>query len=91
MAITYSKNLQFSRLIKADGTLREFNFRKHSDPNGGFQFSVDVSDTRNNRIIFKMHQDDNHWRIVQTSLPEWVTTNEEILHELIQEELQRAS
>lgn len=91
MAITYMKNLQFSRLVRADGSLREFNFRKHSDQDGGILFSVDVSDARNNRIIFKMRQTEAAWKIIQTPLPEWVITNEQVLHELIEEELKKAS
>ena len=91
MAISFMKNMQFSRLVKADGSLREFNFRKHSDPNGGILFSVDVSDTRNNRIAFKMRQTDTSWKIVGAPLPEWVITNEHVLHELIEEEMKKAS
>ena len=91
MSITFMKNLQFSKLVKADGTLREFNFRKHRDSNGSILFSVDVSDPRNNRIAFKMRQSETAWKIEQTSLPEWVITNEQVFHELIEEELRNAS
>lgn len=87
----FTKNVQFTRLVKADGNLREFNFRKHSDSQGGILFSVDVCDLRNNRIIFKMEQKETAWRIVNTPLPEWVLTNEHILHQLIEEELRNAS
>lgn len=87
----FTKNVQFSRLVRADGTLREFNFRKHSDSQGGVLFSVDVCDLRNNRIAFKMQQKDMAWKIVQSALPEWVTKNEQILNELIEEELKNAS
>ena len=87
----FTKNVQFSRLVKAEGTLREFNFRKHSDPQGGVLFSVDVCDLRNNRIAFKMQHRDTAWKIVQTPLPEWVTKNEQILNDLIEEELKNAS
>lgn len=87
----FTKNIQFSRLVKADGTLREFNFRKHSDPQGGVLFSVDVCDLRNNRIAFKMQHRDMSWKIVQSPLPEWVTKNEQVLNDLIEEELKNAS
>ena len=86
----FQKNIQFSRLIKADGMLREFNFRKHRDPQGGVLFSVDVADLRNNRIFFKMQQKETSWRIVQTAVPEWVRTNEEKLHQTIEEEMSKA-
>jgi hypothetical protein len=91
MAMLFTKNIQFSRLVKADGTLREFNFRKHSDSQGGVLFSVDVCDLRNNRIAFKMQQKDATWKIVQSPLPEWVIKNERILNDLIEEELKSAS
>jgi len=91
MAMLFTKNVQFSRLVRADGMLREFNFRKHSDPQGGVLFSVDVCDLRNNRIAFKMQHTETAWKIVQTSLPEWVTKNEDIFNQLIEEELKNAS
>lgn len=86
----FQKNIQFSRLIKADGMLREFNFRKHKDQQGGVLISVDVADLRNNRIFFKMQQKEASWKIVQTAVPEWVLTNEQTFHELIEEELKKA-
>jgi hypothetical protein len=87
----FTKNIQFSRLIKADGTLREFNFRKHRDPHGDILFSVDVVDLRNNRIAFKMQHKETAWKIVQTPLPEWVLSNEHIFNQLIEEELKNVS
>ena len=87
----FTKNIQFSRLVKADGCLREFNFRRHKDQQGDILFSVDVCDLRNNRIAFKMQQKETAWRILNTPLPEWVMTNEQVLHQLIEEELKNAS
>jgi hypothetical protein len=91
MAIHFIKNMQFSRLVKADGSLKEFNFRKHSDQQGGILFSVDVCDTRNNRIAFKMQQKESAWKIIQAQLPEWVITNEQIFHQVIEEEMRNVS
>jgi hypothetical protein len=91
MAMLFTKNIQFSRLVKANGTLREFNFRKYSDPQGGVLFSVDVCDLRNNRIAFKMQRKETAWKIVQTPLPEWVINNEHVFDQLIEEELKNAS
>jgi hypothetical protein len=87
----FTKNIQFSRLVKADGTLREFNFRRYQDSQEGTLFSVDVCDLRNNRIIFKMQQKETSWKIIQTPLPEWVTKNENVLNDLILEELRNVS
>jgi hypothetical protein len=49
MELKFVKNIQFTRLIKCDGQLKEFNFRK---PNGRIEgpFTVDVIDTGNKRI-----------------------------------------
>ena len=87
----FTKNVQFSRLVKADGNLREFNFRKHRDAEGSVLFSVDVCDLRNNRIAFKMQQKDMGWKIIQTPLPEWVLSNEHVFNQLIEEEMRNAS
>jgi len=89
MHIQFKKNIQFTRLIKADGHLREFNFRKLT----GFQdelFTVDVSDDRGNRIMFRMRKEDGTWKIVAQPLPEWVAKNEATFHDVIEEELRQA-
>ncbi|MEO6313823.1 MAG: hypothetical protein ABIU63_10820 [Chitinophagaceae bacterium] len=86
MHIQFIKNIQFTRLIKADGHLREFNFRKLT----GFQdelFTVDVSDDRGNRIMFRMRKEDGIWKIVAQPLPEWVAKNEGTFNDVIEEEL----
>jgi hypothetical protein len=89
MQIQFIKNIQFTKLIKADGHLREFNFRKLT----GFQdelFTVDVSDDRGNRIMFRMRKEDGTWKIIAQPLPEWVVKNETVFHDLIEEELRTA-
>ena len=90
MKLKFERNIQFTRTIKADHRLREFNFRKL----GGIQegiFTIDVVDDRGNRIMFRMHKDDNAWKIVnQQPLPEWIAKNERVFHDLIEEELQQA-
>ncbi|HEV8504988.1 MAG TPA: hypothetical protein VGQ53_06300 [Chitinophagaceae bacterium] len=88
MKLKFEKNIQFTRTIKADNRLREFNFRKL----GGLQegvFTIDVVDDRGNRIMFKMQKTDNAWKIVNQPLPDWVLKSEKIFHELIEEELQQ--
>lgn len=78
-----TKNIQFTRLLKADGRLREFNFRKM----GGAQeamFSVDVVDDRGNRIMFHMHKENNAWKIAEPDVPAWVTQNEDQLDKSIE-------
>ena len=86
MELKYVKNIQFTRLIKCDGQLKEFNFRK---PNGKLEgpFTVDGIDAKANRIIFNMEMKDSTWKITtETSLPAWITESETAFHEMIEEE-----
>jgi len=84
------KNVQFSKLVKTEGRLREFNFRK-SNPAGNILFFVDVTDDRSNRIIFQMHKDNDFWKIQPQLLPDWIVKNEDKFHELIEDELKYIS
>jgi hypothetical protein len=86
MRIEFVRNVQFTRLVKVDGRLREFNFRKLGGPNEGL-FTVDVSDDRGNRILFRMKKEDANWKIVPQPLPGWVMEKESSFHELIEEEI----
>ena len=85
MELKFIKNIQFTRLIKCDGQLKEFNFRK---PNGRPEgsFTVDVIDARGNRIIFNMEMMDMAWKITTPQLPAWIMESEPALHEIIEEE-----
>jgi hypothetical protein len=87
MIIQFNRNIQFSKLIKTDGRLREFNFRK---VNGLVEelFTVDVSDDRGNRIMFKMRKEGNDWLILtEKTIPEWIWNNSVSFNEAIEEEL----
>jgi hypothetical protein len=86
MQVRFIKNIQFTKLLKAEGRQREFNFRK---PNGRGEgtFTVDVVDDRGNRLIFRMEKEDTTWKIVPQPLPSWVLEMEGKLNELIEEEL----
>ncbi len=84
MKLQVSKNVQFTRLLKADGRLREFNFRKIYGLQQGL-FSVDVVDDRGNRLIFKMQKEETTWQIAGQELPFWVTDSSALLHEKIEE------
>ena len=72
--------------MKAEGRLREFNFRKINVSETEI-FSIDVSDDRGNRIIFKMEKSGNTWKIAEQQLPKWIWENEARFHEVIEEEL----
>ncbi len=77
------KNLQFSKLVKAEDRLREFNFTRHTGIRDGY-FTVDVVDDRGNRIIFTMKLENNKWVIKDDILPKWITNNSSELSKLIE-------
>lgn len=80
------KNIQFTKLYKVDGYLKEFNFRKsNATPQG--RFSVDTVDARGNRIMFFMDKEDAaDWKINQREeLPAWIIEQEPNLREAIAE------
>ncbi len=85
MELKFVKNIQFTRLIKCDGQLKEFNFRK---PNGKPEglFTVDVIDAKANRIIFNMEMREAAWKITTADLPAWIMESEKAFHEIIEEE-----
>jgi len=87
MQIQFIRNIQFTKLVKAEGRLREFNFRKSNGLQEGL-FTVDVSDDRGNRIVFRMQKEEGIWKIVKQQLPAWVQENESNLHTLIEEEME---
>lgn len=83
MQIQFRKNIQFTRLIKVDGRLREFNFRKAGTEQSGY-FTVDVSDDKGNRIMFRMEKQEDGWRFQQEQLlPVWVLRTEQQFQESI--------
>ena len=85
MELKYVKNIQFTRLIKCDGQLKEFNFRKPNGKQEGL-FTVDVIDAKVTRIIFNMEMKDGSWKIITETLPEWIMESETVFHEMIEEE-----
>ncbi|HYC39989.1 MAG TPA: hypothetical protein VEB63_05815 [Chitinophagaceae bacterium] len=91
MEFNFVKNIQFTRLVKAEGRLREFNFRKFRGENSETLFSVDVVDDRGNRIIFRMRHEADGWKILPAQLPSWIINSESNLNSLIEEELRQAS
>jgi hypothetical protein len=86
MHVQFIKNVQFTKLLKIEGRMREFNFRKPNGRESGL-FTVDVSDDRGYRIIFTMSKEETNWKIMPAKLPVWITDNELMLDEIIQEEM----
>jgi hypothetical protein len=84
MDLRVTKNIQFTRLIKAPVQQREFNFRRI--PNTPVDtFHVDVSDEKMNRIMFQVEKDNSgHWKIVDNSLPVWISNVETTLNDILE-------
>lgn len=77
-------NIAFSKIIKADGRNREFNFRKL--PADYPSYHVDVTDDKGGRIIFSMHKSANGtWRMTANRLPLWISAFEAMIGEQIEE------
>jgi hypothetical protein len=81
----FKKNIQFSRLIKAGGSLKEFNFRKPSSPDGQL-YHVDVSDDRGHRVYFNLVLETEEWIIQGSLLPAWITEAEGLISEAVRAE-----
>jgi hypothetical protein len=84
MDLRVTKNIQFTRLIKAPVQQKEFNFRRI--PNTKVDtFHVDVSDEKMNRIMFQVQKDSTgHWKIVDHALPMWISGVEPKLDEILE-------
>jgi hypothetical protein len=80
------KNIQFTRLYKVNGYLKEFNFRKSNASLEG-TVSVDTIDERGNRIMFFMENRDGGWSILPQELPNWITEQEPNLDEALKAEI----
>lgn len=86
MSISFVRLVQFTRLVKAEGRLREFNFRKLKNA-GEEQFTVNVINDRGDRIVFSMQKEQDNWKIIPSQLPPWIMQNENMLNEAIETEL----
>lgn len=87
MQLQFQKNIQFTKLIKADGRLREFNFRKMGGVQDG-QFTLDVSDEKGNRVMLRLQKEEGIWKVQEPeNVPLWILRNEKIFHDVIEEEL----
>jgi hypothetical protein len=81
----FKKNIAFTSLIKINGRLREFNFRKR----GSSYYDGDTSDERGNRLFFKMEKEEGSWKINHTGLPAWLVENEPLVIGIIEKEEQQ--
>ena len=80
--MNFQKQIQFSKNIKADGRLREFNFLKLNN-RAADSYKVDVSDERGRRYEFLLSYGGENWKISVEGLPGWVIEAEPKLEEEI--------
>lgn len=79
MSSNFNKIVHFTRLVKTEGRLREFNFRKNISA-GENTYDVDTADDRGNRLFFRLIKDGTEWSLTyKQPLPEWITRNQEQL------------
>jgi hypothetical protein len=78
----FPKNIAFTSLIKINGRIREFNFRKRAD----LRYDVDTNDEHGTRYFFKMVKEEGVWKIDDNSLPEWLAGNENLIVAVIAKE-----
>ena len=75
----------FSRVIKAGGKQREFNFRQLSNEEE-IKYSVDVPDDKGMRITFQMINDkEGQWKTLAKQLLPWIEEAEKDLSNAIKE------
>jgi hypothetical protein len=80
----YIKNIAFTKLIKADGKLREFNFRK-TQSEGNPIYNINVSDERGNRLYFVVVKLEDRWIIGQLDVPGWIREASPHFHDAIEQ------
>jgi hypothetical protein len=74
------KQIQFTRIIKAGGRLKEFNFLKlFNAATPTYCVDVPVPDEGGKRYIFSLFNDGKIWRISGSGLPEWLLQVESLL------------
>lgn len=79
MHTSFNKIVHFTRLIKINGRLREFNYRKNNNA-GDYVFDVDTADDRGNRLFFRLLKENGEWELTsKNTMPDWVTDNQELL------------
>ncbi|MEE6185876.1 hypothetical protein [Niabella digestorum] len=79
MNTSFVKVIHFTRLVKIQGRLREFNYKKNNNA-GEYVFDVDTADERGNRLFFRLSKEDNEWSLTSNQpLPEWIGQHKEQL------------
>jgi len=79
MPIIFTPNIVFTSLIKIEGRVHEFNFRKKNEA----VFEADSTDARGNRVMFELCKESENWTITGPNLPAWVRHSEELVIDAI--------
>jgi hypothetical protein len=82
MPLIFTPNIAFTSLIKIEGRVHEFNFRKKNEA----VFEADSTDARGNRIYFELSRQSENWTITSHNLPSWVIRNEGLVIEAIEKQ-----
>ena len=79
-------NVAFTILIKIEGRLKEFNFRKRNEN----LYDVNTNDEYTARYYFQMEREDgkNEWRISGQPLPVWLTGHETAISNALNHKIQ---
>ncbi|GAB3413075.1 hypothetical protein [Niabella aquatica] len=80
MHTSFIKIIHFSRLVKINNRLREFNFKKNNNA-GDYVFDVDTADDRGNRLFFRLTKNnDNQWSLdSKQPIPDWIENHQQQL------------
>ena len=75
-------NVAFTILIKIEGRLKEFNFRKRSET----LYDANTNDEYSVRFYFQLikEEENQQWKIVGQSLPKWITDNGATISEALE-------
>ncbi|MGC4231665.1 MAG: hypothetical protein QM594_01510 [Niabella sp.] len=89
MHTSFIKIIHFSRLVKINDRLREFNFKKNNNA-GDYVFDIDTADDRGNRLFFRLTKDsDNQWALsFKQPVPDWIENHLQQLVTELEEGLQ---
>jgi len=85
MKMLFQKQVQFTRYIKTNAGLKEFNFLKINNTISP-TFAIDVSDERGRRHEFFVINEGDDWKMQGKDLPHWIVEAELNLLDAIKSE-----
>jgi hypothetical protein len=82
--ITPPLNIAFTLIIKINGRLKEFNFRKRSDK----LYDANTNDEYSIRYYFQLLKEEKDgWQISGHSLPAWIQNSQHIISEALESQV----